>query len=143
MADRFSKASRSAIMRGSKSKDTKPEWRVRRIAHGLGYRYRLHSKALPGSPDLVFPSRNKVIFVHGCFWHQHALKSCPISQKPKSNTNYWLPKLRRNVERDLEQQKKLLKLGWELLVIWECELKDDKLLVSKLMKFLGPPRVKF
>ena len=126
-------------MRGSKSKNTKPEWRVRRLAHRLGYRYRLHLKALPGCPDLVFVSRRKVIFVHGCVWHQHQDSHCPIVQTPRSNTDYWLPKLRRNVERDLEQQRKLTELRWEVLVLWECEIKDEKKLRSRLWDFLGPP----
>jgi DNA mismatch endonuclease (patch repair protein) len=138
--DRFTRKARSAIMRGSKSKNTRPELRVRKLAHRLGYRYRLHVRSLPGCPDLVFPSRYKVIFVHGCFWHQHDDQSCRNGQKPKSNEEYWHPKLQRNVERDREQIAQLNEMGWEVLVIWECETTDEKKISEELKHFLGPPR---
>ena len=116
------------------SKDTKPEMRVRRLAHRLGYRYRLHRKDLPGKPDLVFPGRKKVIFVHGCFWHGH---SCKAGQKrPKTNREYWARKIERNKQRDIENQNKLRKEGWDVLVIWECETKDLDALAKKLRAFL-------
>ena len=100
----------------------KPEMAVQRITHALGYRYRLHRKDLPGKPDLVFPSRRKVIFVHGCFWHQHDHPGCPITRHPKSNRRYWLPKLERNAARDAEHLVQLEQLGWDVLVVWECEV---------------------
>ena len=100
MADTISSERRSKNMAHIKSKDMKPEMAVRRLIHSMGYRYRLHYKHLPGKPDLVFPSRKKVIFVHGCFWHQHDCKLCPIVRKPKSNTDYWLSKLEKNIQRD-------------------------------------------
>lgn len=107
--------SRSENMRRIRSKDTRPEMAVRRIVHGLGYRYRLHRKDIPGKPDLVFPRHRKVIFVHGCFWHQHP--GCQDGRLPKSNTSYWGPKLKRNVERDKTALAELSSLGWEVLVI--------------------------
>ncbi|WP_259397709.1 very short patch repair endonuclease, partial [Burkholderia cepacia] len=110
--------SRSDNMRRIRSKDTAPEMAVRRLTHGLGYRYRLHRKDIPGKPDLVFPARRKVIFIHGCFWHQHP--GCREGRPPKSNAAYWLPKLERNQQRDKAALEKLAALGWNALVIWEC-----------------------
>jgi DNA mismatch endonuclease (patch repair protein) len=122
-------------MRAVKSNDTSVELAVRRIAHNLGYRYRLHRRDLPGKPDLVFPGRRKVIFVHGCFWHQH--QGCNRSRTPKSNQNYWQPKLQRNVERDARVQAELVDMGWDLLIVWECEVKNAELLKERLSGFLG------
>ena len=107
---------------------------VRRLAHAMGYRYRLHRKDLPGKSDLVFPVRRKVIFVHGCFWHQH---HCPRGDRsPKSSREYWIPKLRRNKERDEKNQRLLRETGWGALVIWECEMKDRDALRERIVKFL-------
>jgi DNA mismatch endonuclease (patch repair protein) len=125
---------RSANMRAIRSKDMRPELTVRSIAHKLGYRFRLHRKDLPGKPDLVFPSRRKVIFVHGCFWHSHG---CKISHMPKSNAGYWGPKLERNRTRDHRNIEALTAAGWGSLVIWECETRDDADLRKRVMKFLG------
>ena len=130
------KKSRSEIMQAIRHKDTKPEMAVRRLTHSMGYRYRLHRRTLPGTPDLVFPSRRKVVFVHGCFWHQHDCKHG--AHLPKSNREYWLPKLARNRERDAEHQMRLEALGWEALVLWECELGDSEKTARRLRKFLGP-----
>lgn len=118
----------------------KPEMRVRQLVHSLGYRYRLHTKDLPGKPDLVFRPRRKVIFVHGCFWHQHETPDCPYRHIPTSNLTYWKPKLERNVERDKQQQTQLLSNGWRVLIVWECETDDIKRLKSIICKFLGPPK---
>ena len=107
-------------MRAIRSKDMKPEMIVRKLVHGMGYRYRLHRHDLPGRPDLVFPSRRKVIFVNGCFWHQHDEKDCKLVRKPKSNQAYWLPKLKRTVVRDRANWGALKRDGWDVLVIWEC-----------------------
>lgn len=121
-------------MRAVKGKNTGPEMIVRRLVHALGYRYRLHRKDLPGKPDLVFPARRGVIFVHGCFWHQH---DCPRgARSPKSNRDYWLPKLRRNRERDAKNQARLKEEGWKVLVVWECETKDRDRLARGLKGFL-------
>lgn len=126
---------RSRTMRAVKSRDTGSEMIVRRLTHGMGYRYRLYCKSLPGKPDLAFPSRRKAIFVHGCFWHQH---QCPRgARSPKSNRDYWLPKLQRNQERDAMHQSHLRDLGWEILVIWECELINRSALCKKIKIFLG------
>lgn len=125
---------RSRIMRAIKGANTGPEMRVRRLTHGMGYRYRLHGRGLPGRPDLVFGSRRKVIFVHGCFWHQH---DCAKGNRtPKTNRAYWAYKLRRNMERDGENQAQLRELGWQVLVIWECETKDLEALEERIRKFL-------
>ena len=115
----------------------KPELEVRRLVHSLGYRYRLHRKDLPGKPDLVFGPTRKIIFVHGCFWHGHADRICPDGHTPRSNQDYWVPKLMRNKERDAENIRALTAAGWRVLIVWECETKDKKQLTRKLRKFLG------
>ena len=125
-------------MRRIKKRDTGPEIRVRRVAHGLGYRFRLHRGDLPGSPDIVFPGRRKAVLVHGCFWHQH--EGCRLKRQPKSRLDYWLPKLARNVERDEIVRAELARLGWQTLVIWECETRDPELIERRLQTFLGPAR---
>lgn len=122
-------------MKAVRRKDTAPEMTVRRALHSLGYRYRLHGKGLPGSPDLVFSSRKKVIFVHGCFWHSH---DCPSGALPKSRLDYWGPKIARNVERDHKSICLLRKSGWETMVVWECETKNLDELLPRLTSFLGP-----
>jgi DNA mismatch endonuclease, patch repair protein len=125
---------RSENMRRIRSSDTVPEVAVRKITHRLGFRFRLHRRDLPGKPDLVFAGRKKVIFVHGCFWHQH---SCREGRVPSSNSDYWAPKLGRNVERDTAALRGLHALGWSTLVIWECELKDEAALTEKIRTFLS------
>ena len=135
MADVFTKAKRSRIMRAVASKDTTPEMQVRRAVHAMGYRYRLHVADLPGKPDLVFPRLRKVIFVHGCFWHQHR---CRRGRRiPKSRRDYWEAKLARNVARDRSHRRKLRRDGWGVLVVWECQLKKDEDAVrQRLLDFL-------
>lgn len=113
----------------------RPELVVRRIVHGMGYRYRLHCPELPGKPDLVFPRLGKIIDVRGCFWHQH--RSCVDSHIPKSRTEYWKPKLNRNKKRDTQNLAKLRKLGWEVLIIWECAAEDSDELSKRLQVFLS------
>ena len=137
MADKISTERRSENMRRIRSKDMKPEMAVRRLVHGMGYRYRLHRKDLPGKPDLVFPSRKKVIFVHGCFWHQHDDPKCLDGRPPKSNTSYWHEKLKRNVERDATHKKLLRVEGWNCLIVWECETKNLDKLRRTVKQFLG------
>ena len=136
MTDRVTPEVRSANMRAIRSKGMKPEMIVRRLIHRMGFRYRLHRHDLPGRPDLVFAARKKVIFVHGCFWHQHSAKDCKLVRRPKSNTDYWLPKLDRNAKRDRDHVNALNEAGWEVLVVWECEVKTDRRLESRLRKFL-------
>lgn len=116
-----------------RAKNTKPEMVVRRLVHSLGFRYRLHDRRMPGIPDLVFPSRRAVIFVHGCFWHRHA--NC--GRMPKSRLDYWLPKLERNKERDQANIKALRREGWRVLVIWECQL-SNRTLPRRINSFLAP-----
>ena len=124
----------SARMRRIRKTDTKPEMVVRRLVHSLGYRYRLHRRDLPGTPDLVFPRLRSVILVHGCFWHQH---DCPLGRKqPSANAEYWLPKLAGNVERDSLARARLQEQGWRVLVIWECETRDRTCLPDVLTRFL-------
>jgi DNA mismatch endonuclease (patch repair protein) len=117
-----------------KSKDTKPELAVRSTLHRLGYRFRLHVKGLPGSPDLVFPGRKKIILVHGCFWHGHA---CSRGRSvPKSNVDFWVTKIQGNRRRDLRTIRKLRLAGWSVLIVWECKIKKDDWL-TRVLKFLG------
>jgi DNA mismatch endonuclease, patch repair protein len=137
MADKLTPDRRSRNMGNIRSKDTTPEIIVRKVTHRLGYRFRLHRKDLPGKPDLVFPARKKIIFVHGCFWHQHEDPSCKISRQPKSRRDYWIPKLQRNVERDKEHLKTLISQGWSVLIIWECEVRDVDRLANKISEFLS------
>jgi DNA mismatch endonuclease, patch repair protein len=131
--DPLTPAERSELMSRIRSKDTKPEWAVRRLVHGLGYRYRLHAKELPGHPDLVFRPRRKVIFVHGCFWHQHA---CKHFRMPRTRVAYWREKLDKNVSRDRKTQRVLRKAGWKLLVVWECQVKNTERLQRRVVDFL-------
>ena len=125
---------RSATMRAVKSRDTKPEMRVRRLLHRMGYRYRLHKASLAGKPDIVFSSRRRVIFVHGCFWHGHDCKRG--NRMPATNAEYWSRKIARNVERFSTQVEELETAGWRVLTVWECELKDEDGLVATLRGFL-------
>jgi DNA mismatch endonuclease (patch repair protein) len=116
------------------SKDTKPEKTVRRIVHALGYRYRLHDPKLPGCPDLVFASRNKVIFVNGCFWHRH--KGCKKASTPKTRTAFWETKFSSNIARDRRTRRELNQIGWSALTVWQCELKDLAKLTERIHEFL-------
>jgi DNA mismatch endonuclease, patch repair protein len=130
MMDQLTKEERSRNMAAIKSVDTKPEWIVRRLLFSLGYRYRLHDKKLPGKPDIVLPKYKTIIFIHGCFWHRH--EGCRRANLPKSNRNYWLPKIERNVQRDADNETKLKKLGWKVITIWECQIKDSEWLKQHL-----------
>lgn len=133
MTDHVSKEKRSEIMKSIRSKNTTPELLVRKLVYSLGYRYRLHGKNLPGKPDLVFLGRRKVIFVHGCFWHYH---KCKKGNPPKSNLDYWLPKLEVNRQRDIRNQESIVALGWEFLVIWQCQISDTATLMKTIVTFL-------
>jgi DNA mismatch endonuclease (patch repair protein) len=136
MVDTLSATRRSENMRRIRSKGTQPEMLVRHMVHAMGFRFRLHSPNLPGKPDLVFPILRKIIEVRGCFWHQH--KGCIDSHVPKSKVGYWRPKLRRNVYRDKQNLNKLNILGWKVLVLWECEVKNKKAarIDARIKKFL-------
>jgi DNA mismatch endonuclease, patch repair protein len=130
---------RSRIMRAVQGKDTATEFIVRRLAHSMGYRYRLHRKDLPGKPDMVFPGRRKVIFINGCFWHGHG---CARGARvPKNNRDYWIKKIERNQTRDRRSLCELSRSGWQTMVLWECELRDQMRLRKRLQNFLAndPP----
>ena len=122
---------RSRNMSAIKSKNTKPEIKVRKVLHSMGYRFRLHSKDLPGSPDIVLPKYKTVIFVHGCFWHRH--KNCKYASTPKTRQEFWNKKFKTNIERDLEIQDKIKNLDWRSVVIWECETKNMENLRDKII----------
>ena len=132
----MTKERRGEIMSRIRGAHTKPEMVVRRLVHGMGYRYRLHVRNLPGRPDLVFPGRRKVVFVHGCFWHRH---SCRRGQSVPSTRTAWLDKLESNRRRDRRVRRKLRKLGWAVLVIWECQTGSSRsdLLRRRIVNFLG------
>lgn len=137
MVDSIDPVTRSGVMARIGSKNTRPELAVRKLVFAAGYRYRLHVRTLPGSPDLVFPFRKKVIFVHGCFWHLH--ESCGSVRIPKSRVEYWTDKLNGNKARDVRVHEKLIQAGWDVLVVWECQLRDLSALENRLRIFLGPP----
>ena len=129
---------RSALMSRVRGKDTKPELVVRREAHALGYRFRLHRHDLPGTPDLVFPRLRKVVFVHGCFWHRH--EGCSRTTTPTTRAAYWTQKFQQNIQRDRRNVAMLEELCWKILVIWECETFDRSGLLESLSSFLGSPK---
>ena len=117
-----------------RARDTRPEVAVRRLLHSLGYRYRLHRRELPGSPDICFPSRKKAVFVHGCFWHRH--DGCARATTPKTRTSFWEDKFHKNVVRDRRNMTGLAEFGWDATVVWECETKNLERLASRLVRFL-------
>lgn len=132
--DKLSPEQRSAVMARIRGRGTEPELIVRRLCHSLGYRFRLHRRDLPGTPDIVFPARRKVIFVHGCWWHRH---NCHLGRRaPKSRLDYWLPKFARNVARDKQNRTELRRFGWSVLVVWECQTRRRVSLAARVRKFL-------
>lgn len=136
MTDTLTPSARSARMARIKNKHTKPEMKVRKLVHSLGFRYRLHGKNIPGKPDMVFSGSRKVVFIHGCFWHRHADSDCSLARLPKSRLDFWKSKLERNAERDGENIELLRRAGWDSLVIWECELRDMGAVERKVVGFL-------
>lgn len=135
VTDTLTPEQRSANMRQIRAKHTSPELTVRRLVYGLGFRYRLHVPTLPGKPDLVFSRLKKIIEVRGCFWHQHP--GCVDSHIPKSRVEYWAPKLVRNQQRDEDHGRTLRRMGWRVLVVWECEAKDASHVAARVRRFLG------
>ncbi len=133
--DVVSQAKRSEMMSGVRGKDTRPELAVRRLVHALDHRFRLHRRDLPGCPDLVLPRLRKVIFVHGCFWHRHL--GCRFAYMRKANAEFWLKKLTSNVNRDAVAQTALIAQGWDVMVVWECEVGDSQPLDGRLRAFLA------
>lgn len=136
MADTLSRAARSENMRRIRAKDTVPELAVRRALHRMGLRFRLHADQLPGKPDVVLRRHNAVVLIHGCFWHQH--RRCIDGHVPRTNLTYWQPKLDRNVRRDRRNRRQLARLGFRVLVIWECEARRPAVLDKKLHRFFMP-----
>ena len=134
--DRLSPERRSWLMSRIRGANTKPELAVRSLLHGMSYRSRLHRKGLPGTPDIVLPGRSAAVFVHGCFWHGHA---CKAAKMPKSRADYWREKIEDNRRRDRRKRRQLRALGWQVIVVWECELKRPEALAVKLRKALGGP----
>lgn len=134
--DTLTPEQRRFTMRRVKSENTGPELAVRRIVHGMGFRYKLHDRNLPGRPDLVFPARRKAIFVHGCFWHQH---SCAAAARPVSRSRYWNDKLDANIQRDRRNLKALRSSGWSILIVWECQIRRQSTLAGRLRRFLSAP----
>jgi len=135
VTDLFSKEKRREIMQAIKGRDSKPEIKVRKVVHSLGFRFRLHRKDLPGTPDLVFPSRKLCIFIHGCFWHRHL--GCARTSTPKTNKDFWLAKFHKNVIRDAQVKRQLEMKGWSVVIIWECETKNIDMLTEKLLHVLS------
>lgn len=133
--DTISTERRSANMARIRGRDTAPELRVRRLVHGLGHRFRLHRRDLPGTPDLVFPGRRKVLFVHGCFWHRH--DRCRFAYEPKSNTEFWRKKFAANKERDARVKGELERMNWQVLTVWECQTADVDKLRDVITEFLS------
>lgn len=137
MVDTRTPEQRSRIMRSVGTQNTGPELTVRKLLHSMGYRFRLHVRHLPGTPDIVFQRRKMAIFVHGCYWHGHG---CRKGAPPKSSLEYWGPKIQANKERDARNVSALKEAGWQTLVLWQCELGDTTALAARLMDFLGPPK---
>jgi DNA mismatch endonuclease (patch repair protein) len=135
VADHVDRKKRSLIMAAVHSEDTRPEMAVCKIVHDLGYRYRLHVRTMPGRPDLVFPARRKVIFVHGCFWHRH--RKCRYASLPKTRRKFWESKFAANVARDRRTVRELKRMGWAVLTVWQCELKKPVRLTGRLNDFLS------
>jgi DNA mismatch endonuclease (patch repair protein) len=133
--DTLSPEQRSERMSRVRGRDTKPELLIRKALHARGYRYRLHDKKLPGTPDLSFPGRRKAVFVHGCFWHMH--EGCPLARMPKSRLEFWRPKLEGNRARDAVKLDQLRALGWDVMVVWECQLRELDGLVTRIESFLN------
>lgn len=136
MIDSLTPEQRSERMSRIRNRNSGVEWLVRRLVHGMGYRYRLHGKGLPGKPDLVFPRKRKVIFVHGCFWHRHPDPACKLARLPKSRLDFWEPKLEANKKRDQENEHALGYMGWKTLTVWECETSNKEELTERLKSFL-------
>lgn len=133
MADRISPEDRSRLMARVKRSNTKPEIIVRKLLHARGWRYRLHVKGLPGTPDIVFPSRNAILFIHGCFWHGH---TCRLGRLPSSRPEFWIPKIQANRHRDQRKIDQLVEAGWRVMTVWQCSLNEPEVALSDIETFL-------
>ncbi|UNK78219.1 DNA mismatch endonuclease Vsr [Sphingopyxis granuli] len=136
MIDTLTPSARSERMGRVRGRDTKPEMVVRRLIHGMGYRYRVQARDLPGRPDIVLRKSKKAIFVHGCFWHRHPDPACKLARLPKTRLDFWLPKLEGNRRRDIANVERLETMGWQVLLVWECELRDREQLRNVLRRFI-------
>lgn len=136
MTDTLTPQERSHRMSLVRGRNTGPEMVVRSMVHAMGYRFRLHRADLPGKPDLVFPGRKKIIFVHGCYWHRHDDPTCNLARLPKSRLDFWFPKLEANAARDRRNEAALAEKGWDVLVLWECQLDDHSFLENRIRAFL-------
>ena len=136
MTDILTPHERSVRMGLIRSKNTSPELRVRKLVFGMGFRYRLHDHSLPGCPDIVLPGRKKIVFVHGCFWHRHSSRNCKLARIPKSRLDFWLAKLNANRIRDTRNRRRLRAQGWEVMSVWECQLRDLETVRVRLRSFL-------
>lgn len=136
LLDTLTPAQRSERMGRVRSRDTKPELKVRRLLHRMGFRYRLHGRDIPGRPDIVFRKRRKLVFVHGCFWHRHPNPACPLAREPKSRQDFWADKFAANVARDARVADELSQQGWGVFTVWECQLRDVAGLERQLREFL-------
>lgn len=134
--DTLTPVERSQRMKLVRGKNTSPELLVRRLVHSMGFRYALHRQDLAGHPDIVCTRLKKIIFVHGCFWHRHAARRCPLARLPKTKLEFWLPKLESNRLRDQKNLRALLAEGWKILVVWECQLRHKERIRNKLSRFL-------
>lgn len=139
--DPLSSRERSARMALVRGRDTGPERVVRSLLHRMGYRFRLKIPRLLGKPDIIFSTRRRLVFVHGCFWHRHSDQACKLARLPKSRLDFWLPKLEANRDRDERTRNGLLRDGWKVEIVWECELQNPKAVEKRLRRFLGPPGV--
>lgn len=139
MADTLSIAERSRLMAKIRSKNTGPERTVRSLLHRAGYRFRIHVRSLPGTPDVVLPRHRLVVFVHGCFWHRH--KGCKVATTPKSHRKFWSDKFARNVANDRKHVRQLRRLGWHVVTIWACQLRNPERVMAKIKKSIAPRTV--
>ena len=138
MTDTLSSEQRSQLMAKIRGKNTGPERVVRSLLHRAGYRFRIHVRALPGTPDVVLPRYRTVVFVNGCFWHRHA--GCKIATTPKSHRKFWMEKFARNVANDRKHRRQLRRMGWRVVTVWSCQLKPPDRILAKIEKALDPPR---
>lgn len=129
-------------MQRIRSQNTGPELKIRRYLYNMGYRYRIHVNGLPGKPDIVFPTRKKVIFIHGCFWHQHEDRNCRFAHIPQTRQEYWLHKLGKTRQRDIDNLEKLRTMGWTSLILWECQLEDIVFVAEEINRFVGSPKLR-
>ena len=136
MTDTLTIAERSRLMAKIKGKNTAPERAVRSLLHRAGYRFRIHVRGLPGTPDIVLPRHRAIIFVHGCFWHRHA--NCKIATTPQSHRKFWADKFARNVANDRKHRRRLRRLGWKVVIVWSCQLKHSDRVLAKIEKVLKP-----